>query len=125
MGRPRPAINILLVDDQPELLLLYAFGLEHYGFNVVKAQSAEEALLKISTYSIDVVLSDIQMPRKDGFWLLKSARPIYPSVLFCFMSSAANLYRGRGIACGALAVLDKPLNFKEFCAFCSCFLRFP
>ena len=57
---------ILCVDDKPENLKLLENILIPRGYEVVSAASGEEALLKIKTLTIDLVLLDLMMPEMDG-----------------------------------------------------------
>ena len=62
-------VNILLVDDQPGKLLSYEVILEELGQNLIKANSAREALEHLLKSDIAVVLIDVCMPDLDGFEL--------------------------------------------------------
>jgi CheY-like chemotaxis protein len=62
-------VNILLVDDQPSKLLSYEAMLGQLGENLVKANSAKEALDHLLRKEITVVLMDVSMPDIDGFEL--------------------------------------------------------
>ena len=65
--------KILLVDDDRELTSLLKELLEMEGFNVVLATDGEQAL-KLLDASIDLLLLDIMMPRKNGIETLKELR---------------------------------------------------
>lgn len=65
--------KILLVDDDRELTSLLKELLEMEGFNVVVAYDGEQALSQLDS-SIDLLLLDIMMPRKNGIETLKELR---------------------------------------------------
>jgi CheY-like chemotaxis protein len=64
---PGDKVNILLVDDQPAKLMSYEVILSDLGENLIKANSATEALAQLLRQEIAVVLVDVVMPDLDGF----------------------------------------------------------
>lgn len=58
--------KILLVDDEPKLLLLVKSRLEASGYEVITAADGEEALSKITSEKPDLLILDIMMPKIDG-----------------------------------------------------------
>lgn len=66
--------KILVVDDEEGLRLLYKEELEEEGNEVVLASSGEEALEKLDTDGIDLVLLDIKMPGMDGVEVLRMVK---------------------------------------------------
>jgi DNA-binding response OmpR family regulator len=69
-----PAARVLLVDDHAEVRRAYAEVLERDGYAVVTAGSGAEALKAAARQRPDLVLSDVNMPRKDGLALLERLR---------------------------------------------------
>ncbi|MFA4824313.1 MAG: response regulator [Methanoregula sp.] len=76
------AIHVLVVDDEPFLVDIAQRFLERNNFCTDSAYSADEALQKINQYSYDAIVSDYQMPGKDGIALLKQVRASYPMTPF-------------------------------------------
>ena len=68
------SVSVLLVDDEPILRDAVARYLRARGAHVVVAGSAIKALVVLERRSIDVLVSDIQMPERDGFWLIREVR---------------------------------------------------
>ena len=64
-------MRILIVEDEPDILNLLAFNLEHSGFEIVKAEDGYEALEKVRTHSPDLVLLDLMLPKLDGLTVCK------------------------------------------------------
>jgi PAS domain S-box-containing protein len=83
-------IRVLYVDDEPGLLDIARIFLERAGdFSVTTSASAEEALGSLSTRSYDVIVSDYQMPGRDGIVFLKDVRQRFGDIPFI-------LFTGRG-----------------------------
>src|SRR5690606_20264849 len=105
MGR---CLKLLIVDDQEELLSLFAAQFERRGFTVMIASNANDALEQADCVEFDFILSDIQMADRDGLWLLHRIKDRLPKIPFYLMSAAAERYLDIGIAMGAQAVINKP-----------------
>ena len=71
---PLNGVLLLLVDDEPDGRDALAVFLEHYGAIVFTADRAEEALRLLQTLRVDVIISDIAMPGKNGIEFLREAR---------------------------------------------------
>jgi AhpD family alkylhydroperoxidase len=105
-------INILLVDDKPAKLLSYQVILEELGENLIKANSAREALAELLRNEIAVVLTDVSMPEIDGFELAAMIRehPRFQRTAIIFVSAIhlTDPDRLRGYAAGAVDYLTVP-----------------
>lgn len=66
--------NILIVDDEPDVLMLCRVNLEFEGYNVTGAHGGEEAIQIVGREPIDLVLLDVMMPGMDGWEVLSSIR---------------------------------------------------
>src|SRR6185369_14115574 len=108
MSTQHDPINILMVDDQPAKLLSYEVILNGLGANLIKANSAREALERLLKHEIAVVLVDVSMPELDGFELAKMLRehpryetgavdyvpvPVIPEILRAKVKIFVELYR--------------------------------
>ncbi|HOA95124.1 MAG TPA: response regulator, partial [Quisquiliibacterium sp.] len=65
---------ILAVDDSTSLRQMVAFTLKSSGFEVIEAVDGQDALDKLRDRSVDLVLTDQNMPRMDGITLVKQLR---------------------------------------------------
>jgi DNA-binding response OmpR family regulator len=65
--------RILIVEDHEDLRTLMVLVLEHDGYRVDAARSAEEAFRLLMQHSYDLVLSDYGLPGRSGTWLLREA----------------------------------------------------
>lgn len=107
--------SILVVDDSPELIRLVADFLGMHGYRVYTAQDGLDALKFLEgRENVGVVVSDIHMPRMDGFTLMdeiKSRHPTMPVVLITGYS--VNEARRLAIERGADAFVAKPFRLKD------------
>jgi len=106
-------VNILLVDDQPAKLMSYEIILAELGENLVKANSAHEALQFLLKNDVAVVLVDVCMPELDGFELAKLLRdhPRYEKTAIIFISAVhlSDIDRVRGYETGAVDYVPVPV----------------
>ena len=84
--------KLLIVDDDPDMLIAMGAVLESHGFQIVKARNGEEALEKLVQERPDLMLLDLLMPRMDGFAVcreLKEPRRVkeYPKVPVLILTS--------------------------------------
>jgi signal transduction histidine kinase len=106
-------VNILMVDDQPSKLLSYEAILGELGENLIKANSAREALEQLLRNDIAVVLMDVSMPEIDGFELAETIRqhPRFQKTAIIFVSAVhmTDIDRLKGYARGAVDYLSVPV----------------
>jgi len=67
-------LKILMADDEPEILGIMAKRITQEGFDVISALDGQEAWEKIQSESPDIVLLDLNMPKMNGFEVLKALR---------------------------------------------------
>ncbi len=113
MAPAHDPVNILLVDDQPAKLISYEAVLGDLGENLLKANSATEALECLLKNDIAVVLVDVCMPELDGYELASMIRqhPRFQQVSIIFVSAIlmTDLDRLRGYECGAVDYVPVPV----------------
>ncbi|OCQ54381.1 Transcriptional regulatory protein YycF [Photorhabdus australis subsp. thailandensis] len=114
--------KILLVDDDRELTSLLKELLEMEGLNVVIAHDGEQAL-KLLDESIDLLLLDIMMPRKNGISTLKELRLHHQTPVIMLTARGSDLDRVLGLELGADDYLAKPFNDRELVARIRAILR--
>ena len=66
--------RILMVEDSPSVRQLMSFTLRGAGYEVVEANNGEEALQKFATEAVDMVVTDLNMPKMDGKTLISNLR---------------------------------------------------
>lgn len=104
--------QVLVVDDEPGIRQLAARILSEEGYVVHQAGDGEEALtfLAAGEASVEVVLSDIVMPRLNGVALLQALAATHPGLPVILMTGyGVNELADRGIA-APCAVLSKPFT---------------
>jgi CheY-like chemotaxis protein len=103
--------KVLVVDDEDLVREASAEMLIDEGYEVLVAASADEALKLLAREPFDIVVSDVRMPRKDGFALAAEARQIWPQLPFVFitgyMLSPENVEGSTG------SILWKPFKQRE------------
>ncbi len=114
--------KILLVDDDKELTSLLKELLELEGFNIVVAHDGEQALSLLDN-SIDLLLLDIMMPKKNGIDTLKELRQNYQTPVIMLTARGSELDRVLGLELGADDYLPKPFNDRELVARIRAMLR--
>jgi signal transduction histidine kinase len=106
-------VNILMVDDQPSKLLSYEAILGELGENLIKANSAREALDQLLRNDVAVVLMDVSMPEIDGFELADTIRqhPRFQKTAIIFVSAVhmTDIDRMKGYARGAVDYISVPV----------------
>src|SRR5690348_18240264 len=102
-----------MVDDQPSKLLSYEAILGDLGENLIKANSAREALEQLLKHDIAVVLMDVSMPEIDGFELADTIRqhPRFQKTAIIFVSGVhlTDTDRLRGYAKGGVDYISVPV----------------
>jgi CheY-like chemotaxis protein len=69
-------LTILAVDDDHNILFLISEIFESYGIKVITVDNALEAFKVIEQYKLDLLISDITMPGKSGYWLIRKIRTL-------------------------------------------------
>jgi CheY-like chemotaxis protein len=78
---PRRAVDVLVVDDDPDVRSSFAEILRGSGFTVEVADDGDAALALIAELEVRLVLLDLRMPRRDGFSVLEAMTDPPPVVL--------------------------------------------
>ena len=107
------APNVLVVDDEVELCALLKDYLEDIGFSVITSVDSTRVMDILAKEPIDIILSDINMPKLDGFELLKQVRSQYKEYpVFMFMTGYTK-YKNKDLYdSGASIIIDKPIDFN-------------
>ncbi len=107
---------ILVAEDDPAIRLSVSDYLELNGYSVIAAENGEQALSMVEEYHPHLLISDIKMPHKDGYELIKSIRklPQYRLLPVILLSERrATTERIRGYQAGCDMYLPKPFEMEE------------
>ncbi|MDB4983531.1 MAG: response regulator receiver protein [Myxococcales bacterium] len=80
-------LNILLVDDEPDVRISLGQVLREEGHAVDMVADAETALMRLSAHPFDLVVSDVKLPKLDGLSLLKRVRGEFPATEVLLMTA--------------------------------------
>ena len=107
------AITILVVDDELMMRKLLTKILSREGYNVLTAQDGAEALDIIRKETVNIVISDMKMPKMNGFELLRLVKKDYPAIGMIIMTAYGDTYTVKdALLLGADEYITKP--FKSF-----------
>jgi len=109
--------NILVVEDSPAMRQLISFAMKRVpGSNVIEATDGVDALKKLSSAKIDIIIADINMPIMDGLKLVSLVRgnATYKDIpVIIVTTEGADEDRKKALAIGATAYLTKPIQTQE------------
>jgi PAS domain S-box-containing protein len=108
-------LQVLFVDDDRDSRELIAFLLKQHGANVTEAESASEALHRLSQTKFDLLISDIGMPDMDGYALVHHIRAQLPDQVKKMPAIALTAYAGeldqqRALTVGFQQHISKPVE---------------
>jgi len=83
--------SILLVDDDPVILLTVKAQLEHYDFDIETAESGEVAVDKLDNKNYDVVITDMIMHEIDGLGVLNKAKNNNPETIVIILTAQSDV----------------------------------
>jgi len=107
------AKTVLAVDDSSSLRQMVAFSLKAAGYHVIEAVDGQDGLEKARNQTVDLVLTDQNMPRMDGLSLIKLLRGManYQKVpILMLTTESGDEMKAQGRAAGANGWLVKPFD---------------
>ena len=107
------AKTILAVDDSTSIRQMVSFTLKGAGYDVVEAVDGQDGMDKAKSKTINLVLTDQNMPKMDGLTLIKSLRglPQYKTTpILMLTTEAGDDMKAKGKAAGATGWLVKPFD---------------
>jgi DNA-binding NarL/FixJ family response regulator len=113
------AKRLLVVDDDPGLLLAVSDTLRAEGYDVATARRGSDALVRVAEALPDLIISDIRMPGMDGYQLVRNLRsnPRTRLVPIVFLSAKdETVDRIEGFRTGVDAYITKPFDSEELAA---------
>jgi len=112
---PKSSSTILLVDDEPDIVLALQDLLEADGHQIDVASTGVTALESVKNHSHSVVILDVKLPDMDGLLILEEMAKVVPGLPIIILSSYTTLDSVTGPLeeLGAFAYLHKPINRSE------------
>lgn len=116
---PSDAKKILIVDDEPNIVLALRYLLEEEGFQVSYCYDGETALRMLTEFIPDLVVLDVMMPGMDGYSVAKFIRnqEVLDKSLIIFLTAKGTTQdKMEGYDSGAEVYIVKPFDNDEFVA---------
>ncbi len=113
------AHRILIVDDEPSIVISLQFLMAREGYQVAVAGDGEAALQAMAASPPDLVILDVMMPKLNGFDVCQRIRaePAWKAVRVLMLTAKGReVEMARGLKAGADAYLTKPFSTKELVA---------
>jgi two-component system response regulator HydG len=106
--------NILIVDDNFDMLELLQRNLKSFQYHAYKASSVVEAIEVLKTTSIDLLITDLQMPEVNGIELIKYASEHFPNIPKLVITGFPSVDTAiNAVKAGAIDYLSKPFTSEE------------
>ena len=113
------AKRVLVVDDEPNIVMSLRFLMEREGFLVEVAASGQAAVAARDMEPADLVLLDVMMPELDGFEVCQRIRanPAWRDTKIVMLTAKGrDVERDKGMALGADAYVTKPFSTRDLVA---------
>ncbi|HDZ46897.1 hypothetical protein LCGC14_0119960 [marine sediment metagenome] len=108
--------KVLVVDDEPNIVLSLEFLMEQAGFEVVTAEDGEQALARVDDTQPDLLLLDISLPGISGFDVLERLRSQEATAqlpIIMLTAHGRDVEREKGMALGADDYITKPFSTQS------------
>ncbi|CEP36299.1 MULTISPECIES: response regulator transcription factor [Halomonadaceae] len=108
--------KVLVVDDEPNIVLSLEFLMEQAGFEVVTAEDGEQALARVNDSQPDLLLLDISLPGISGFDVLEQLRGKEATAqlpIIMLTAHGRDVEREKGMALGADDYITKPFSTQS------------
>ena len=105
--------KVLIVDDEPNILLSLEFIVGKAGYSVKTAEDGRQALALVSDWSPDLIMLDINMPKLDGFEVCQKLRDnpeLHHLKIIIVTAKGRQVEREKGLALGADDYVSKPFS---------------
>lgn len=119
--------QILISDDSASIRALISSSLEKAGYNVIITSDGQEAIDKLDGRSIDLVITDLNMPKADGLEVVKGVRSsdIYKFTPVLILTTETQLeQKEKAKKTGATGWIEKPFDEKKLLYVINKVLRF-
>ena len=110
------AQSVLVVDDEPNIVLSLEFLMRQAGYDVRVARDGEAALTEIASRAPDLILLDVMMPKRDGYDVCQTIRanPAWKGMRIVMLTAKGReIEKEKGLALGADDYITKPFSTRE------------
>ncbi len=109
-----PDVRILVVDDEKSMREFLAIMLRKEGYEVIVADGGESALDVLRREQVDLIVTDVRMPRTDGLAVLKAAKDLSPNTVVLVITAFASTETAvEAMKLGAYDYITKPFKLDE------------
>jgi len=108
--------TVLVVEDEPNIVLSLEFLVKEAGYNVRVARDGEEALKAVEQEAPDVMLLDLMIPKRDGYDVCQTVRanPAWKDLRIIMLTARGReAEKEKGLALGADDYITKPFSTRE------------
>ncbi len=108
--------KVLIVDDEPNIVISLEFLMKREGFEVSIARDGEEALHRVAESRPDLMLLDVMMPKKSGYEVCQQLRsdPAHAGIKIIMLTAKGrDTEVAKGLDLGADAYMTKPFSTKD------------
>jgi len=108
--------RVLIVDDEPNIVVSLEYLMKKEGYDVAVATDGDAALAQLKSFRPHLVLLDIMMPRKSGYEVCEAARadPDLAGIRIVMLTAKGRDFEvAKGMALGADAYVTKPFSTKD------------
>ena len=117
MGNATGKAKILVVDDEPSVLLTYRLLLEQKGYDVTAVLSAQDAIDKLGKQPYDLLLCDLSLEeQRSGFDVVEFGLQRYPKLRSALLTGYATMEASEKAEKSGVAMLFKPIDIEQFFA---------
>ena len=110
-------MRILLAEDEPLIARFIARGLQAEGYHTTVAGDGDVAVARLTAQEWDLLILDLMLPDRDGFWVLEQALRLHPRLPVLVLSArTATDTKVRALNAGASDYLAKPFALDELLA---------
>ena len=108
--------SILVVEDEPNIVLSLQFLMKQAGFDVRVARDGDEALREVENKAPDLILLDVMIPKRDGYDVCQTIRanPDWAYIYIIMLTAKGReVDREKGISLGANDYVTKPFSTRD------------
>ena len=110
------ANSVMIVEDEPNIILSLEFLMKKAGYDVAVERDGDAALAAIARSAPDLILLDVMLPKRNGYQVCESIRndPDLAGIKVIMLTAKGrDVERDKGIALGADAYITKPFSTRE------------